>query len=81
MIDTIHLHLDLLLQLHHVLLLYDHGDALVSRKIQLFQFGDVATICQLLDVLLSRELGCFGTSLVILDHLFELEVKVSRNFG
>ena len=73
-IAPIHLHLDLLLQLHHILLLNDHGNALIRRKIQLFQFGDIAAICQLLNVLLSGELGCFGTSLVVLDHLFQLHI-------
>lgn len=66
------LHLHLLLELNHVLLLYNHSDAHVGRLIELGKLGDISSISKLLYVLLICELGCFCTPPILLNHIIEL---------
>ena len=66
------LHLHLLLELNHVLLLDNHSDAHVGRLIELGKLGDISSISKLLYVLLICELGCFCTPPILLNHIIEL---------
>lgn len=62
----------LLLQLVHVLLQNQVGDLAVSGRVKGLELGHVATVRQLLDVLLNRQRWRSGSLLILLDKTRQL---------
>ena len=60
------------LKLHECLLVHEHADLRVGGLVQRLQLQSVASIGQLADVLLDREVGSLSLALVLLDHLVKL---------
>lgn len=73
------LHLGHFLELEHILLVDDYGDAIVGRLVQLGKLGDFAAISKLLDILLGSQLWCLGSPLIVLNHLIQLQRKSKQN--